>query len=80
MCKTLVILGYSLPETDLLAQALFAEVIRTRAAKKHWLRELHAADPDKNVQDKFIALCTPALYSSGKVFRYSNVQEFSNTL
>jgi hypothetical protein len=32
-CNTLVIIGYSLPETDLLAKALFAEVIRTRVAR-----------------------------------------------
>lgn len=36
-CKTLIILGYSLPETDLLAQALFAEVVRTRVARKNYL-------------------------------------------
>jgi hypothetical protein len=38
-CKSLVILGYSLPETDLLAKALLAEVVRLRSERGNCLRE-----------------------------------------
>jgi hypothetical protein len=76
-CRTLVILGYSLPETDLLAQSLLAEVVRTRAARKSFLKQLHLADPSEFVKERFIALFTPALGPHGKVFKYHDVKEFS---
>jgi len=67
-CKSLVVLGYSLPETDLLAQSLLAEVVRTRAARKKYLKQLHLADPSESVKERFIQLFTPALGPHGKVF------------
>lgn len=75
-CRTLIILGYSLPETDLLAHSLLAEVVRTRAARKTYIKQLHLADPNEAIQDKFVTLFTPALGPHGKVFRYSNISEF----
>lgn len=83
--KTIVILGYSLPETDLLAQALFAEVIRSRAARathdrKKYLKQLHLADPNEDVKEKFARLFSSALGPSGKLFKYQNISEFSNSL
>ncbi len=75
-CKTLIILGYSLPETDLLAQALFSEVVRQRVATKKYLKELHLADPLQEVKEKFIRLFTPALGPYGKVFVYAGIEEF----
>lgn len=79
-CKTLVILGYSLPETDLLAHALFAEVVRSRQARKQYLRQLHLADPSETIKEKFINLFTPALGPHGKVFKYQNIQEVAERL
>src|SRR6202034_2920202 len=76
-CKTLVILGYSLPETDLLAQSLLAEVVRTRAARKVFLKQLHLADHNDSVKDRFVALFTPALGPHGKVFKYHDIAEFN---
>jgi hypothetical protein len=75
-CKTLIVLGYSLPETDLLAQSLLAEVVRTRAARNEHLGQLHLADPDKSVKERFIKLFTPALGPHGKVFKYEDIGEF----
>jgi hypothetical protein len=79
-CKTLLILGYSLPETDLLAHALFAEVVRLRKARKKHLRQIHVADPSETVKDKFVNLFTPALGAYGKVFKYQNIQEIAEKL
>jgi len=76
-CKSLVIIGYSLPETDLLAKALFAEVVRLRAARSNYLRQLHLADPNDAVKQKFLDLFVPALSSHSKVFRYSGIHELS---
>jgi hypothetical protein len=75
-CKTLIILGYSLPETDLLAQSLLAEVVRTRAARKTFIKQLYLADHNELVKERFIKLFTPALGPHGKVFKYYDVNEF----
>lgn len=76
-CTRLVIIGYSLPETDLLAQALFAEIIRSRSGRGEFLRELHLADPSQNVMDRFAELFTPALGARGSIFRYSGIKEYA---
>lgn len=78
-CKTLIILGYSLPETDLLAQALFAEVVRTRVARKIYLKQLHIAEPNDSVKERFITLFTPALHFGGSLFKYRDLREFSDS-
>jgi hypothetical protein len=75
-CKTIIIIGYSLPEADLLARALFAEVVRLRGARRHYLKELHLADPIDSVKQRFIELFVPALNAQSKVFRYSGIEEF----
>ena len=75
-CKTLVILGYSLPETDLLAQALLAEVVRKREARGNYLKQLHLVDPSKAVKERLVNLFTPAIQSYGEVFKYQGIQDF----
>jgi hypothetical protein len=75
-CKTLIIIGYSLPEADLLGKALFSEVVRSRAARNEYLKQLHLADPNDSVKQRFIDLFTPALNARSKLFRYRDVNEF----
>jgi hypothetical protein len=79
-CKTLVILGYSLPETDLLAQSLLAEVVRTRATRTQFLKQLHLADQNETVKERFVRLFTPSLGPHAKVFKYFDVGEFKKKL
>lgn len=76
-CKTLVIIGYSLPEADLLARGLFAEVVRLRVARNQYLRQLHLADPNSSVKERFVELFVPALNAQSKIFRYKDIDEFS---
>jgi len=42
-CKTLIIVGYSLPVTDFLAQALFNEAVRQKEVSSSKLKQLHVA-------------------------------------
>lgn len=79
-CRTLIILGYSLPETDLVARSLFAEVVRNRAVRqsKNKLSQLHIADPSPDVKEKFINLFADVLDSDGRVYQYGGIEEFSN--
>jgi hypothetical protein len=76
-CKTLIIIGYSLPEADLLAKALFAEVVRLRVARNQYLRQLHLADPNESVKQRFVELFVPALNAQSKIFRYADIDQFS---
>jgi len=76
-CSSLAIIGYSLPETDLLARALFAEICRLRAARKNYLAHLYLADPSELVKNKFVELFIPALGPKGRVYRYQDIKELS---
>ncbi|OGS12953.1 MAG: hypothetical protein A2285_00370 [Elusimicrobia bacterium RIFOXYA12_FULL_57_11] len=78
-CKSLMIVGYSLPETDLLAQALFSEIVRMRSVRKQYLKQLHLADPNDAIKQKFANLFAPALGPKGIVFRYSNIQKIAES-
>jgi hypothetical protein len=79
-CKSLMIVGYSLPETDLLAKALFAEVVRSRVSRKEYLRNLFLVDRSEEIKEKFTALFTPTLGPYGKVFRFSSFEEIGSIL
>lgn len=79
-CKTIIILGYSLPETDLLAQSLISEVVRLRKARENYIKELHLADPSGKVREKFIQIFTPALGPHGKIFQYYDLKDFYNRI
>lgn len=76
-CSSLAIIGYSLPDADLLAKALFAEVSRLRAARKQFLEHLYVADPSDAVKDRLVTLFVPALGSKGRVYRYGSVEHLS---
>jgi len=77
-CKTVVIIGYSLPDTDLIARALFLEVARLRKARKNFIKELHIADTSETTRNRIIDLFIPALGSSGTVFRYGSAKELAD--
>ncbi len=76
-CKSVVIIGYSLPDTDLIARALFLEVARLRKARKNFIQELHIADTSESTRDRIIDLFIPALGSKGTVFRYGSADELA---
>lgn len=79
-CKSLFVLGYSLPETDLLARALFSEVVRLRAARKEYLRKLVLVDPSDEVKGRFIDLFAPALGPHGTVYKYQSMSDLKRLL
>jgi hypothetical protein len=57
---------------------LFAEVVRTRKARKHYVKELHLADPNDAVKQKLIEMFVPALNAQSKVFRYRDIKELAS--
>jgi len=80
VCKTIVIIGYSLPETDFLARALFSEVTRQRKIENRFLKRIYLIDPDHGVQERLLGLFASALGVLGDVSRYKDIQEFSELL
>lgn len=77
-CKSLVIVGYSLPDTDLIARALFLEVARSRKARKNFIKELHVADVSEATRKRIIDLFIPALGPEGVIFRYQSAKELAD--
>jgi len=78
--KTVMIIGYSLPETDLLARALFAEAIRMKKARKDMLRKLFIVDPSAMVKEKFASLFAPCLGPNGNVDLLENMEELNHRI
>ena len=80
-CNSLIIIGYSLPETDLMAHALLQEAKRRRlskpATKKKYLNQLHLADPNKSVRNRYINLFQPVLSPRASVMEYDSIEEFA---
>jgi hypothetical protein len=74
-CATLVIIGYSLPDTDLIARALFLEASRSLRAGGRFIKELHVADISDSTKNRIVDLFVPALGPEGVVFRYGGAQE-----
>lgn len=77
-CKSLVIIGYSLPETDLIAKALFLEINRKRRSRNNFLKELHIADTSEITKKRLIELFYPALGAHGSVFRYDSASNLAD--
>lgn len=76
-CSSLAIIGYSLPDTDLLAKALFSEVSRLRATRRQFLEHLYVADPTESVRNRLVNLFVPALGPMGRVYRYDGIEHLS---
>jgi SIR2-like domain len=74
-CKSLMIVGYSLPETDLLTKSLFAEIIRHRAAQGSFLKNLVIVDPNTHVVERFGTMFTPCLGPTSRIFKFSKMSE-----
>ncbi len=79
-CAALIVIGYSLPETDLIARALFHEVSRLRAARGSFLKELHVADTSSAARDRIVNLFAPALGATGTVSRYDGIEPFAKAM
>jgi hypothetical protein len=78
-CASLVIIGYSLPDTDLIARALFLEMVRRRSAVGKYLEELHIAEVNDATRQRLIDLFLPALGRIGKLFRYSSAKQLAES-
>lgn len=79
-CHSLLIIGYSLPETDLLAKALFAEVVRVRAGRERFLDQLILVDPNAAVRAKFVRLFTRALGPHARVLQLDSLSHLVRRL
>lgn len=78
---TLIIIGYSLPQNDFLAQALFAEAFRQRKARRdRSLKKVIIANPDISIRNNFLELLKPAMNSRTQIVTYNDIGEYSRNL
>lgn len=77
--NTLVIIGYSLPDTDLLSQALL-QVDTAKGAKNKILKTLIIVNPDFNVRKKIIRILNNSINSTTSILEYRTIKEYSETL
>ena len=76
--NTLVIIGYSLPDTDLLSQALLQ--IDTAKKRNSNLKTLTIVNPDPFIRKKIINILNNSINSSTRILEYNTLKEYSNTL
>lgn len=74
-CSSLAVIGYSLPDTDLLAKALFAEISRLRAKRRNFLKHLYLADPREDIRNRLLDILVPALGPKGRVYKYEGIAD-----
>ena len=80
-CRELIIVGYSLPETDFLAHSLFNEVVRFRSKGKNVkkLLALHLADKDPLVRKKYVDIFSPLIGANGRIYEYEDFNKYTTS-
>lgn len=78
-CKALIFIGYSMPDTDMLAKSLFLETVRWRGAK-NGLSNIVIVNPDKEVQSKLLNLFAPIIGTRCKIYKYDTVKDFYDAI
>lgn len=78
-CKSVVIIGYSMPTADIAAKALFAEASRSRTAgsQSNYLRGLYLIDRNPEVKEKLKQVFSAALGPTSIVTSYDRPKEFA---
>lgn len=67
--KALVVIGYSMPEQDLMSRVLF----RTEARNNGGLKALIVADPDRDVRRRVIETLSPALSRDAQIVQFATM-------
>ena len=76
-CKVMVVVGYSVPDTDLLSQSL----IRVTASEKEdALSHLIVVNPDPSARYKFIDMLRGSLKKKSMVIELNTLKDFENQL
>ena len=74
--KSIFIIGYSLPETDILAHALFAEIVRHRKQHRSMLNQIVLVDKSNLVRNKFKEIFLPIMSTSCPVHEFDSYGDF----
>jgi hypothetical protein len=76
------VLGYSLPEADFLARALFSEAIRSRHSgkKPNNIKMIIIANPDIRIRKSFLELLGPATDAQAQILEFDRIDELSEVL
>lgn len=75
----LVVIGYSVPDTDLQSQALL-QIDTANAKNKGRLKTLVIVNPDSNARKKLIILLQKAITSKTNILEYNTLKEYAESL
>lgn len=77
--RIMVVIGYSVPETDLFSKSLF-KVEAGSKEKRERLDLLVLVNPDKDARKRFLELVRDGLESSTRILEYKNFEELNSVL
>ena len=77
--RIIVVIGYSVPDTDLFSRSLF-KVEAGSKAKREKLDLLVLVNPDKNARKSFINLVTGGIEPTTTILEYSTMEEIATLI
>ena len=78
-CKALLVIGYSVPVTDLFSRALFKAEAGSKV-KREKLGFLVLANPDRVARERFVELVRGAIEPSTRILEFDGFQELVDSL
>lgn len=78
-CKALLVIGYSVPVTDLFSRALFKAEAGSKV-KREKLEFLVLANPDRVARERFVELVRGAIEPSTRILEFDGFQELVDSL
>jgi len=78
-CKALLVIGYSVPVTDLFSRALFKAEAGSKL-KREKLEVLALANPDRAARERFVDLVSGAIEPSTRILEFDGFRELVDSL
>ena len=78
-CRALIVIGYSIPPTDLFSRALFKAEINSKIGREK-LEFLIIANPDRSARQKFVDLVQDGIEESTRILEFHNLEELADSL
>lgn len=78
-CRALIVIGYSVPATDLFSRALFRADISSKI-KREELEFLILVNPDHVARQEFVNLIRDGIKESTRIIEFDNLKEMANSL
>lgn len=78
-CRALIVIGYSVPPTDLFSRALFKAEVSSKVQREK-LDFLAIANPDRSARQRFVDLVSGGIEHSTRVLEFENFRQLALSL